>query len=379
MKILINTASLFKGGAIQVASSFIEECKKYPENEYHIILGLFLQQKINQQNYPNNFSFYSIPFKPSQRVFSLKSITPFFKRLENNIKPDVVFTTSGPAYWKPKTPHLVGYNLPHYIYPDSPYFKKISLIQNIKWKLKGLLLKYRFKREANAFVVQTKDVTKRLKSWLKTDKPIHVVSNTCSSYYLQPIIKEQKLLPEKEKDEFRLLLFSAYYEHKNFEIIPEIIELIAEYFKKSIRFVLTLEEDIYEKLFPKEVRKNILNVGPINPEEGPTLYKECDALFLPSMLECFSASYPEAMAMERPIITSDLGFAHAICLDAALYFKPDEPEAALKRIEELINNNELGQKLILSGKKRVKEFLSPEQRAHEYLNLCSRLISKTKI
>jgi len=379
MKLLINTASLFKGGAIQVALSFMEECKKYPENKYHVIIGLSLHQKINPENFPGNFFFYSVPYKPSQRVFSLKSSTSYFKKLENSIKPDVVFTTSGPAYWKPKAPHLVGYNLPHYIYPDSPYFKKISLVQNIKWKLKGLFLKYRFNKETDAFVVQTEDVKNRLKKWLKTDKPINVVSNTCSSYYLQPITKKLKLLPAKEKDEFRLLLFSAYYKHKNFEIIPEIIKLIPENFKNSIRFVLTLEKDVYEKLFPGKIRRNILNVGPVNPEDGPALYKECDVLFLPTTLECFSASYPEAMAMEKPIITSDLGFARAICLDSALYFNSDEPADALKKIVELINNYELKQNLILNGKKRVKEFLSPKERAQEYLNLCSRLVSKTKI
>ncbi len=125
MKLLINTATLFKGGGIQVANSFIEECKKYSENEYHIILGLTLQQKIKPELFPANFSFYSIPYKPSKRVVSLKSPDSFFKILENSIKPDVVFTTSGPAYWKPKAPHLVGYNLAHYICPDSPYFENI--------------------------------------------------------------------------------------------------------------------------------------------------------------------------------------------------------------------------------------------------------------
>lgn len=377
MKLLINTASLFKGGAVQVAISFINECKKYPKNNYHIIIGLSLQEKINPKLFPENFSFYPISYKPSARIISVKSAASFFKNLENKINPDVVFTTSGPAYWKPKAPHLVGYNLPHYIYPDSPYFEKISFLQVLKWKVKGQFLKYRFIREADAFVVQTHDVKKRLTNWLNTTKSIDVVSNTCSNYYWNPVNKNLKL-PPKTKDEYRLLLFSAYYEHKNFEIIPEIIKIMTERQKSSVRFVVTLEKTIYESIFFGEIGRNVFNVGPLNPEEGPSLYKECDVLFLPTMLECFSASYPEAMAMKKPIITSDLGFAHSICVDSALYFNPNKPEDALKKIDELINNFELRQELIRNGQKRIKEFISPEDRAQNYLTLCSNLSKKAK-
>lgn len=373
MELLINTASLYQGGALQVALSFIQECKRHPENNYHVIVGPSLQRKINPECYPNNFSFYSIPYRPSQRVLSFKSAVSYFVELENNIKPNVVFTTSGPAYWKPKAPHLVGYNLPHYIYPDSPYFIKISFLNRLKWKMKGQFLKYCFLREADAFVVQTEDVKKRLRSWFKTKKSINVVTNTCSINYWKSVNKNLNL-PIKSNNEFRLLLFSAYYEHKNFEIISEIIKIMSESQKNSIRFVLTLEKSKYEKLFSEEIRKHVINVGTISPEDGPALYEECDALFLPSTLECFSASYPEAMAMGKPIITSDLGFAHAICLNSALYFNPTEPVSALKKIEELINDYNLRQKLVLSGKSRVKMFLSPEERAREYLNLCSHLI-----
>ena len=57
-------------------------------------------------------------------------------------------------------------------------------------------------------------------------------------------------------------------------------------------------------------------------ENCPKLYNQADAMFLPTLLETFSASYPEAMKMERPILTSDLDFAKDICGDAALYFNP---------------------------------------------------------
>ncbi|MDY6994593.1 MAG: hypothetical protein SVR94_18570, partial [Pseudomonadota bacterium] len=118
-----------------------------------MVMGDMLSTLLNPEDYPQNFFFYDIGFRPATRVFSLKSRDQFFKQLEQEVAPDVVFTTSGPAYWRPEAPHLVGYNLPHYIYNDSPYFSQISLLKRIKWFLKGKLLTYFFKKEGDAYVV----------------------------------------------------------------------------------------------------------------------------------------------------------------------------------------------------------------------------------
>ncbi|MFW5820255.1 MAG: glycosyltransferase, partial [Bacteroidota bacterium] len=105
----------------------------------------------------------------------------------------------------------------------------------------------------------------------------------------------------------------------------------------------------------------------------PSLYQECDAMFLPSLLECFSASYPEAMAMEKPIITVDLGFAHSICNDSALFFNPIDSTDALNKIEALRINADLRKNLILKGKKRLEDFPSSKERAVKYLEICEEI------
>ena len=47
----------------------------------------------------------------------------------------------------------------------------------------------------------------------------------------------------------------------------------------------------------------LLAVGGVDIRECPSLYEQCDFMFLPTLLECFSASYAEAMKMRRPILT----------------------------------------------------------------------------
>ena len=127
MRLLINTATTFKGGSVQVAKSFIEECRKFPKNVYHIILGKRVSELLEIDSFPSNFFFYKIDYRPSERVFSVQSRSAYFKSIESIVEPDVVFTTSGPAYWKASVPNLIGFNLAHYLYPESPFFSIISL------------------------------------------------------------------------------------------------------------------------------------------------------------------------------------------------------------------------------------------------------------
>jgi len=185
MKLLVNTASTFKGGGVQVARSFLEECRDYQDYEFHVILSEMLDRLIVREAYPENFQFYTIGYRPATRVLHFKSRVGYFKKLEKEIQPDVVFTTSGPAYWRPQAPHLAGYNLPHYVYGNSPFFNRISAFNRAKWGLKGQVIKYFFLHDSDGWVVQTDDVNQRLRKWLNTSK-VYTVTNTCSADYYNP-------------------------------------------------------------------------------------------------------------------------------------------------------------------------------------------------
>ena len=369
MKILINTASTYKGGGIQVAKSYIEEFKKFSQNEYFVVLSNTLSKSIDLNNYPDNFCFLTAPFRPATKYLSFKSHNYFFKEVEENWKPDIVFSAGGPSYWRPKTKHVIGFTLGHYIYPESPYFKIISLKRNLRWKGMKILARYLFKRDADVLITQTDDVTKRVKEFLGKEK-VFTVSNTINYHYTNPI-KVVNKLPKKEKEEFRLLTLSAWYPHKNLTIIPEVIRSLKSKGFKNFLFVTTLPEEDFKKFESKE---GIINVGPVKIEEAPSLYTECDAMFLPTLLECFSASYPEAMIMKRPILTSDMGFAHTVCKDAALYFDPMDAHAIADKIIELYNSKELQQDLIEKGLQRLKIFGTAEDRAKRVLEICENML-----
>ncbi len=373
MRLLINTASSYKGGGIQVAKSYIEEFKKFPEHDYYVVLSENLAKTIKINKFPDNFQFYNAPFRPATKFFNFNSHNYFLKEIEEKFKPDIVFSTGGPSYWRPKTKHIMGFTIPHYIYPESSYFNQISFKRNLGWKARKILAQYLFKRDADVLVTQTDDVTKRVKFFLGKDK-VFTVSNTINNHYINPV-KTKNKLPFKNKNEFRLLTLSAWYPHKNLEIIPKIAESLAIKGFSNIRFVITLPKEDFKKL---SINKNIFNVGSVNIEEGASLYRECDAMLLPTLLECFSASYAEAMTMEKPILTSDMGFAHTVCKDAAHYFNPTDADDIADKIIELYSNRNFQKSLINKGIKQLSNFGSPENRARNVLDICRETIRENE-
>ena len=370
MKLLINLSNHLGGGGLQVALSFLSECRQLTDNEYHVFMSPNVARQVDRTSFGKNFFFYDIPTVPFWKLSRILS------PLEKQIQPDAVFTVFGPSYWRPKTKHLMGYAIPHYIYPESIFFKKIPWIKRIKLHLKKTIQCFYIKHDADIYVTETEDASARFKRIFRKTK-VYTVSNTCGAQYFQPEPVAKKL-PEKQPEEFRLLTVSAYYPHKNLEIIPSVIDALKNHpVGKNVRFVLTLKPADYQRLIPPKYQNHVYNVGPIPVKEGPSLYKECDAMFLPTLLECFSANYPEAMAMGLPILTSDLDFAHSICHDAALFFNPTDPAQIAENIIKIAESRSLREELIKKGKQNLSCFPTPSQKAKAYLSIINHSISNS--
>jgi glycosyltransferase involved in cell wall biosynthesis len=222
--------------------------------------------------------------------------------------------------------------------------------------------------------VQTDDVNERVRNWLGTDE-VYTVTNTHSAFYLNPPKVPQRL-PEKQPGVFRLLTVTSYYRHKNLEIIPRIIPLLRDRISSPIEFVLTLTPDEYRAKISPSIPPEVNLVGAVPPAECPALYNECDAMFLPTLAECFSASYAEAMVMQKPIVTTDLGFARSICGPAAVYFEPANPQAAAESIAQLASSTTTQDRLREAGKLRLQSFDTAVSRATKILRLCEKLADK---
>jgi len=379
MKIIVNTSTLYVGGGLQVALSFINELKSLENShEYYIFLSLAVEKQLDKDSFSDKFHFYRIDRSPSS-LKTRKEVVKQLDTLEEEIQPDVVFSVFGPSYWKPKAVHLVGF-ADGWVYNQSSIaYKKLSLFKRLKMRLHTRYKAYYLKRDTNYYVLETEDAKEKIAEILHLEKEtIFVVGNTYSTSFedenlLDKGNKYYIKLPKQNEKEFRFLYIAHNHPSKNLDIINKVYQYLNN---DKIKFIITIDDISYNNLFKN--KDYIINIGPIEQAACPSVYSQADALFAPTLLETFSASYPEAMKMKKPILTSNYSFAKDICKDAALYFDPLDPEDIAKKIKQLIEDKSLQNELIEKGTKRLQEFETAHTRAEKYIEICETILNKTQ-
>jgi glycosyltransferase involved in cell wall biosynthesis len=365
MRVLINCSNLKVGGGLQVAHSFLNEIGNNAEHDFHVILSETLNEQIDQSVFLPNFSFQVYSIRPTV-IKALLGNDAKLNKIEESFNPDRVFSVFGPTYWKPKAKHICGFAKPGYIYKESPFFKTLSSKESIKLKTLELLHMFSFRNHTDIIITENEDVSSRLQKRIK--KETYTVTNYFNQVFLDNT-KWDNSIEIPKTDSFKFLTISANYPHKNLEILKKVIPiLLNKYPKFKFKFYLTISEEDFGFL-PTKSKESITFLGKVSINQCPNLYSQCDFLFLPTLLECFSASYCEAMVMKKPILTSNLSFAKGICKDSAVYFDPMNPENIADVMYELVMNKEKQMELINKGIEQLKAFDNSSQRAEKYLQV----------
>ncbi|ENW06163.1 glycosyltransferase [Acinetobacter beijerinckii] len=363
MKYIIDNSNLYAGGGIQVGTSFINDLNKLNlPNEYHIIQSFNMSKSFVNVGFPDNFKFYNLDEK-SQKSIRFRSLT--MRRLENIIAPDCIFTVFGPSYHKSKFPKVVGFAIGHIIYRDSPYFKTLNIREKFKNFLTCEIKKIFFKKNSDALIFETNDAMSRFENISKF-KENYVVGNTINEIFLESSKWESVFLRNENKK--KILVVAANYPHKNLKIIPFIIDnLITQKKIHDFEFVITVEPE--ELSFPDCYNDYIQCIGKVSLEKLPSLYKQSMIVFIPTLLEIFSATYLEAMYMSKAIVASDMGFSRDICGDAALYCEPINIDEYANAIFTLLGNAKLRHDFEKKGLSQVLKFGSSMDRTKMYLDI----------
>lgn len=126
-----------------------------------------------------------------------------------------------------------------------------------------------------------------------------------------------------------------------------------------------------EKEMPvhEDVRDSIIYIGKVDVSECPYLYEQCDIMFMPTLMECFTATYPEAMRMRVPIVTTDLEFARGLCGDAACYYSAIDAKAAAEAIHKVATQKEYARKLVENGLNQLLTYDNYYQRAEKLIHI----------
>jgi len=369
-KALINMSNIHSGGGLQVAISFVSELLKFRCKKF--IYKVLISTDVASAFGGDELKMSGWDFE----VYDTYGIKTLWSQLNKNQKNyDIVFTLFGPKYtfFKAKI-DIVGFAQPWILSFDNPISKQMPIVERFMLKFKFSLQKWFFKR-ADHLVVELEHVHEALlEQGIFPSESISVVYNTLSNHYLhekhwEPIALN---IPEKQ---ISIGFITRDYSHKNIKILAKVAMLLNEKYLLPVKFYFSLNA-IEWRNHSQNFGNYGITVGALSVFQCPTFYKKMDAVVFPSILECFSASPLEALAMRKPLFASDRGFVRDVCGEHAYYFDPLNSEEIASVIAGYFNGRQKTDSELDLAHEHVIAFSNSQQRAKEYLEIIKQYLKR---
>jgi len=168
------------------------------------------------------------------------------------------------------------------------------------------------------------------------------------------------------------------YPYKNIPIVLKALRIIS----KKIYFVYTSSRNVFVDRLVSEaekigVRDSFIITGFVPDSDLARLYKAAECLVFPSLSEGFGLPGVEAMASGCPVVCSDIEVFREVYGDAAVYFDSKSATDLAKKLNILLDNQNLKKELVGKGLRQASKY-SWKKLALETLNLYKEVISKEK-
>ena len=363
-RVLVNTSTLMQGGGLQVAAAFIEHALQDSDAaSWEYMISRSAARELEgfgiDISGPHFHVFEKSPARHAdERDRALK--------IEARMQPDLVFTLFGPAYVRFKSRHLCGVADPWVTHSSWLAFKTLGFSLETLKMIGTMAWKSLWWKRVDYWWTEAPVARDGLISRLRCPpENVFIIPNTAGPQFERN--KVSASFPAGEK--IQILCLSAYYCHKNLEIIPDVV-LEIEKLRPDLDFEFTvtlpMEKLEVRKIFARADRigasHRIKNLGRVPVRETPGLYAKSHMTFLPSLLEVFSAVYPESLCTGVPLVTTDLRFARDVCKDAAAYFEPTNAFSAAEQIVRLAEDEDYWQQISNRGRQVYKELPNAGQK-----------------
>ena len=250
-----------------------------------------------------------------------------------------------------KVKQVYLFDWPYAINPNSVVWQRMDRRDWLVRKIKLSLLRRRIRRPV-VTIAQT-PVAKEALERLYRLPNVAIVPNAVSLDNLDTTGEQRFALPAGRK----LLYLTYYYPHKNLEILMDVAVKIRE-LRRDYRIILTIAANqhknaarLLQEIHDRDLGEIIVNVGPVAMADVPSLYRSCDGLLMPTLLESFSGTYVEAMFHGIPIFTSDLDFAKGVCGEAACYFDPHDAHDIVSKLDTVFDDPSRSTSLMEAGRR----------------------------
>lgn len=328
---LVNGLKSKTGGGKSILKSYLTHLASDADEHIYYILT-------PDHNEYAEFNSNRMKIVETPRFFSKNSLFPFlyyyyFPNLIKDLRIDAILNY-GDIIIRGSTPQLYLFDWPFGSHPDSVAWDRLDRLDYLYSKVK-LFMFERNMKYADIVMAQSQVTMDRLKAIYGIER-LEILPNAVSLDNLSDKNGKNFNLPA---DRIKCLYISYYYTHKNIEIFLDIAKIIrAKNLNYALVTTIAAEQHRGAARFLEQVRAErlediIINVGPVPGSEIASLFDQCDALLMPTLLESFSGSYVEAMHHRKPIFTSKLDFAEVVCGDAAFYFNPLDPEEIVAALD----------------------------------------------
>jgi len=322
------------------------------------------------------FSFFPVKNLDRKGTNPIKDLKLFFEYflLFRRLKPDLVINfTIKPNIYGPVSAGLLG-------------IPSISVITGLgyvfireSWITKFVKLLYWLAFRFNRAVVFLNSEDLNTLRDISKEKSFLIESEGIDIKHFDP-----ELCKEAKKDEFTFLFVGRLLTDKGiYELIKAFEKLKKE--KPKVKLIIVGSPDegnpnsVSKGELEKWVKEGLIEWHGFQEDVRP-FYCTADCVVLPSYREGVPRVLLEAMAMEKPIITTDAPGCKNVCVDGVNGFlvKPKDVESlylAMKRVVEL--GDEKLREFGKAGRRLAEEKYSVEKIVGEYINLIEAVLSKS--
>ncbi len=363
-KILVNCSTLMKGGGLQVAAAMIVHALQDSDTvEWQYMVSRNAATELEGFGIDTTAEhFHVFERSPARNADQRQRAL----QIEAAMQPDLVFTLFGPAYVRFRSRHLCGVADPWVTHSSWLAFRTLGFNKDSLLMLGLMFWKAFWWKTADYWWTEANVARDGLISRLRcAPENVFIIPNTAGPQFEQA--RAQASPPDGGK--VRILCLSAYYGHKNLELIPDVLLAVKTMHPElDFELTVTLPADLKEsaaivrRAEELGVSEHLNNLGRVPVSETPGLYANSHISFLPSLLEVFSAVYPESLSTGLPLVTTELRFATDVCKDAAAYFTPTDAQSAAEQIVRLAEDRDYWQQKSDRGREVFSELPNAQQK-----------------
>jgi len=303
----------------------------------------------------------NVKFKGLSWFLTRKKIQGIINKLYSNKEIDLVEA----ADWTGITSFIKPIECPIVIrlHGSDTYFCHLDK-RPVKWVNK--FHEKRALQKANALLSVSKFTAETTNAVFGLKKEFIIIPNPIDISLFQSVI-------QKEEEEKTILYFGSLIRKKGLLELPLIFNKVVEknpdakliLIGKDVRDIISGNASTWQmmqELFSAQAIQNVKYLGSVPYTEIKEKIEQATVCVFPSFAEAFPVSWLEAMAMQKPVVASNIGWADEMIDDGESGFlvHPKNHETFASKINLLLENKKLAEQMGISARNKVKMYFDIE-------------------